>query len=64
METSIWMVINSHLNDALFEMQNDRGIVTDRIRFVQELVRQFSIQQISARVNNEELNRIWETVNE
>ncbi len=62
METSIWMVISSHLNDSLIEMHTDRNAAADRIRFAQELIRRFSVQKISARVTNEELDQIWESM--
>jgi hypothetical protein len=64
MNTSIWTIIHSNLNDALIEMRQDRGMAADRIRFVQELINQFQHQRISVRISDDELNQIWESINE
>lgn len=65
---SLDTVINSHLNDASFEMSinNDetRDMAKKRLAFVKHLVfanRDKAIEDIY--VSNEELNEIWSKVN-
>jgi hypothetical protein len=62
MKTSIWTVINSHLNDALIEMHSNRGAAADRIRFVQELVLHYRTGLISEELSDGELESIWNSI--
>lgn len=51
------IVINSHLSDALIEMEFNPELSAKRIRFVKVLTNMFS--DLNIRVTEDELNKIW-----
>jgi hypothetical protein len=63
MEVKISMVINSHLSDALIEINHNPELAAARIRFVRRLMMLTSSGEIGPEVPKEFLNRLWQDVN-
>jgi len=53
----LYIVVNSHLSDSLIEMDFNPELASQRIRFVKVLTNMFS--DLSQRIEEDELNRIW-----
>ena len=53
----LYIVVNSHLSDSLIEMGFNPELASQRIRFVKVLTNMFS--DLSQRIEEDELNRIW-----
>lgn len=53
----LYIVVNSHLSDSLIEIGFNPELASQRIRFVKVLTNMFS--DLSQRIEEEELNRIW-----
>ena len=54
----LYIVVNSHLSDSLIEMGFNPELASQRIRFVKVLTNMFS--DLSQRIEEDELNRIWD----
>ena len=53
----LYIVVNSHLSDSLIEIGFNPELASQRIRFVKVLTNMFS--DLSQRIEEDELNRIW-----
>ena len=53
----LYIVVNSHLSDSLIEIGFNPELASKRIRFVKVLTNMFS--DLSQRIEEDELNRIW-----
>ena len=53
----LYIVVNSHLSDSLIEIGFNPELARQRIRFVKVLTNMFS--DLSQRIEEDELNRIW-----
>jgi hypothetical protein len=54
----LYIVINSHLSDSLIEISFNPELARNRIQFVKVLTNMFT--DLTERISEEELNKIWD----